>query len=415
MDEALKLYSWHGMLTEKIKATNIKSRADSRKHAPFADEDRKLVYWVNWGQIKKTGRWRRAHFRHYPKNSAVKHFCSKSIVEEIEKRDQNKGESVKHKLVKDYLTVLLKRMVSEGSSAIWSFIDKRISQYPLIGNLLSDVVDIKQEYPIKTPFGKEYKLDIALIGDKIKNKPIILGAIEIEFNHEFELLKCLICKSSGFPLFSIDITEVNENDITEEWCKSTLLETTMISEDERRRNYIYIHDMLYPVYVEIPKDVLKKTRHQYVVFVDDEKHDDLFKLLNALKSALKINDEKLVIQQVNCSNKQMISVQENEGSIAGHDWASYNTKRYIRISLDRPKIKRGNLYKYHLAMASLLNSHFETLVGYKYRRGIKNDNPDEHIWSVWGKQTNGFGNIPILPKHVSEPVRSIMDILKELK
>ena len=195
MDEALRLYSWHGVLTEKVKATEIKSRADARKHGPYADEDRKLVYWVNWGNLKKTNRWRRAHFKHYPKNSSIKHYSSKNIVDEIEERDQKKGESVKHKLVKDYLTALLKRMIAVGSPAKWYFVDNRISHFPLMGNLLSDVIDVRQEYPIQTPFGKEYKLDIALIGAKILKKPIILGAIEIEFNHEFELLKCLICKS----------------------------------------------------------------------------------------------------------------------------------------------------------------------------------------------------------------------------
>ena len=414
MDEALKLYSWHGELIEKVKATEIKSRADARKHGLFADKDKKLVYWVNWVKLGKTNRWRRAHFKHYPKNSSVKHYSSKNIFDEIEERDQKKGESAKHKLVKDYLTALLKRMIADGSPATWSFVDKRISQFPLTGNLLSDVIDVRQEYPIQTPFGKEYKLDIALIGATILKKPIVLGAIEIEFNHEFELLKCLICKSSGFPLISIDITEVNEHDITEKWCELTLLETTKTSGDDRRRNYIYIHDMLYPVYVDIPENVLKETRHQYIVFVDDKKHDQLLKCLITLKEALGINGNEVLIQPQNCTNEQTLSAQKNEGSIAGHDWASYNTKRYIRVTLDRPKIKSGNLYKYHLTMANLLNSYFETLVGYKYRLGETNYKPDEHIWSVWQKQADGGGRVRILPKHVSEPVRSIMDILKQL-
>ena len=415
MDEALRLYSWHGVLTEKLKATEIKSRADARKYGPYADEKKKLVYWVNWGRLRKTDRWKRAHFKHYPKNSSTKHYTSQNIINEIDERDQRKGESIKHKAVKDYITALLKRMISERSPAKWSFVDKRISHFPLTGNLLSDVIDIRQEYPIQTPFGKDYKLDIALIGAKIREKPIILGAIEIEFNHEFELLKCLICKSSGFPLISIDITEVKENEITEKWCESTLLETTMTSGDDRRRNYMYIHDMLYPVYVDIPENILKETRHQYIVFVSNEKYEQLLAWLNTLKESLGINGNDVLIQPVNCNNDQMLSMLENEGSIAGHDWASYNNKRYIRIKLNRPKIKSGNLYKYHLAMANLLNSYSETLVGYKYRLGEINYKPDEHLWSVWQKQDNGGNRVRILPKHVSEPVRSIMDILKHLE
>ena len=65
-------------------------------------------------------------------------------------------------------------------------------------------------------------------------------------------------------------------------------------------------------------------------------------------------------------------------------------------------------------MANLLNSYFETLVGYKYRLGETNYKPEEHIWSVWQKQADGDDRVRILPKHVSEPVRSIMDILKQL-
>jgi len=414
MDEALKLYSWQGFLTEKVKATEIKSRADLRKHGSlFADKDKKkLVYWVNWGKLEKTNRWRRAHFKHYPKDSSVKHYPSQNV--EIEERQKKKGESPKHKLVKDYLVTLLKRMIANGKPAIWSFVDPRISQFPLTGNLLSDVIDVQQEYSVQTSFGKMYKLDIALIGEKIRNKPIILGAIEIEFNHEFELLKCLICKSSGFPLISIDITEVKENEITEKWCESTLLETTTTSGDDRRRNYVYIHDMLYPVYVDIPDDILKETRHQYIVFVNDEEYEQLLKWLNILKESLGINGNEVLIQPVNCNNDQMLTMLRNDGSIAGHDWASYNNKRYIKVNLDRPKIKSGNLYKYHLIMANLLNSYFETLVGYKYKLGVTNHNPDDHIWSVWHKQANGGSRIKVLPKHVSEPVRSIMEILKQL-
>jgi len=98
-----------------------------------------------------------------------------------------------------------------------------------------------------------------------------------------------------------------------------------------------------------------------------------------------------------------------------HDWRDYNDSRRIRISLDKPLEKTGVLYKYHLVMARLLNCHFETLVGYKYDLGIKNTKPDEHLWSVTRKIDGELKQLTLLPKHISEPVSSILGVLNDIQ
>ena len=414
MDEALKVYGWRGILAESLKATEIKSRADARKLGPFADHDHKRVLWVNLGVTKETGKIRKRHFRHYPKNSG-KTGGYRSVNEEMDEREKARGESSKHLRVKDSLFKIFERMVKEKQPARWSFVDKRISEFPLSGNLLSEVVSIEREYSIHTPFGKKYELDIALLGQKVREQPIILGGIEIEFTHEFEMLKCLLCKSLGFPLVCLDITEVSENEITEKWCEERLLETTTNSDDALRRNYIYIHEMLYPVYMDIPSNILKENRHQYVIFCKDREFDKLVNWLKELKVLLGIQDNTILIQPVNCTNDQMRKIIENEGSIAGHNWRDFNGSRFIRVNLDKPVTKSGPLYKYHLLMAHLLNGYFETLVGYKYRCGVSNKQLDDHVWKILRFESNQLRHISILPKHVSEPVISILAILSNLQ
>lgn len=414
MNEALRVYSWNGVLVDKVDATDIKSRADARKLGPFADSERRRVTWVRWSQIVKTGRWRRAHFRHLPKHNTETNI-RKELGQEFERRESAKAESPEHFNAKEYLAGYLRDLLAAGRSLKWAFVDKRVSGFPLAGDLLSEVIDVKTEYPIHTPFGKDYKLDIALLGPTIAKKPIVLGGIEIEFTHEFEMSRCLVCKALGFPLFCIDISESATQAMSQSWLESALIETTTSSGDQRRRNYIYIHDALYPVYMDIPNSIAKDQRHQYIVFVRDNEFERLHDLLIKLKQALGIVGNEVLIQPVPCKNEQMLSMLQNEGSIAGHDWANYNQSKYIRVSLDRPVQKSGVIYKYHLAMASILNAYFETLVGYKFRSGLYNQEPEEPIWHVWLPDNGTAKKTPLIQKHVSEPLGSIISVLESLR
>lgn len=361
MEEAKLVFSWNGILSERINALNIKGREHARKLGFFVDDSNKLVYWKNWGTIEKTGRKRKPHFCHYPVGRSQR-FEVPDVQREFSEREQQKGETAKHKRAKEAIAELLRRLIREGQSINWSFNDPDASDFHFSGNLLADVVEVKTEYPVHTPFGRDYQLDIALLGERIAKHPIILGGIEIEFTHKFEMSKCLFCKCLGFPLVCVDIEELNESDISEEWAYSALIETTRDSNDGRRRNYIYLHDTLYPVYINIPSYITNDKRHQYVVFVGDESFDKLYSLLEKLKSYLGIKTTDVLIQPLQCKNEQMKSMLENEGSIAGPLWKDYNENRFLRINLDRPYSKKGAIYKYHLAMSSLLNAYFKTLV-----------------------------------------------------
>lgn len=414
MNEAVRVYSWRGILAESVKATDIKSRADARKLGPFADFQRKRLCWVRWSQLGIAGRWRRAHFRHLPKPSNMPKVRDE-VLAEFEKRNSAKSESGRHKKAKEHLAMYLRKLLADRRSLKWAFVDNRVSNFPITGNLLADVVDVQTEYFIHTPFGKDYKLDIVLLGSNIVNNPIVLGAIEIEFTHEFEMSKCLICKALSFPLVSIDITEPCEDDFSDQWIESKLVETTQTSLDERRRNYIYIHNMLYPVYMDLPFNADKHRRHQFIIFINDKHFENLLKHLRILKESLSLTDDDVLIQPVPCRNEQMLAMLQNEGSIAGHDWFAYNAWRYIRVTLDRPINKSGLLYKYHLAMARLLNSNYDTLVGYKYRTRIHNDEPDDPLWHEWVKGESGVKKVPVLPKQVSEPLCSIISVLETLE
>ncbi|PPD31124.1 MAG: hypothetical protein CTY19_14990 [Methylomonas sp.] len=212
MDEAIKVYSPDkGYLTETIRATEIKSHAHARKLAPLVDANKNLLYWVNWGALKKNGKHKVAHFRHYPRSS--QRNLGLAIIDEIQLRYTKSNESSKHRKAKDAIYDLLCEWVSEKRHLPWIFKDQEISDFMLSGDLLADALEIRKEFPIGTPFGTDYRLDIAVIGKTIGKLPIITGGIEVEFTHHFDFSKALICKSIGFPLISVDIEHLNESDI----------------------------------------------------------------------------------------------------------------------------------------------------------------------------------------------------------
>jgi hypothetical protein len=412
MKNALLLYSWRGLFQEEIEATAITSRSDARKLAPFVDFNHKQLLWVNWTYLPTDKRWRKAHFRHYPKGHG-KLSINRNISQEITKREKYISESDIHKSTKETIATFLRKLLDEQKGLTWSFLDKRNSSFSLSGNLLSNVVSVETEYAITTPFNKKYRLDIALLGEKIYNKQPVLAGIEVEFSNEFELLKCLICKAAGFPLLSVDLTDFDKNEITKKICIKRLLETTKNSGDKRRRNYVYIHNMLYPLFLDTPQELNLPETHQFIIFADDSKIEDIVDKLNILRRCLNLSKKSVLVQPVNCTNEQMKAMLENEGSIAGHDWRDYNDKRYIRLILEKPRNKKGNLYQYHIVMSNLLNSHYQTLVGYKYRSGIHNENVDEHTWGVYQPSKKQY--VSLVPKHVSEPVLSILNALEQLE
>lgn len=414
MKKALRLWSWDGQT--EIRATEIKSYQDARQKGPFVDHNNKRVSWVN-RYLKSNGRIKvSSHFKH-PNRYSWKN-CLTTMTKEVEHMRRLNNESPVHKSAKEKTVKVLEKLVHSQSELNWFFNNPQISDFTLSGNFLSGVTQVKKEHPLKTPFlDKEYRFDVALLGEAIGGRQQILGAIEFELTSRFESIKCLICKCLGFPLISIDLEGVKEDEITEDWCYKKLIETTSKSNNGLRKNFVYIHNMLYPVYMDIPETVRKDKKHQYIIFVDDNNFEKLYTDLQNTRDTFLLTDNQAKIEPVNRKriiNQAIESTLKNEGSIAGKIWEEYNDRRFFRITIDIPKQKSGNVYKFHLAMTALLNCYYDTLVGYKYERGLFNRD-DESKWYGMIRNGNSFERIPIIQKHVSEPIGLILRLLSDIK
>lgn len=413
METALRLFSWHGIKQETVLAGDIRSREDARKLGPFVDTSgRRVVHWRKPSFDDETGRRiRRAHFAHYPSNSGGKQFDSGSPRFDTDSFHIDKRMESRHGLAVAAIVSALRNLMARGRSADWAYTDSRISSdAPLSGNLLQDVNEIAVEYPYRiAAVDRSYRFDIALLGPNVGKSKAILAVIEVELTHAYDVEKCLVAKSLGFPLLSLNIDELEEDEISEAWAVETLLARTTSRSDRRRFNYIYLHDMLAPIFLDL--DFADK--HEYVVFVGDGKHEYACNQLKRLKAHLGFSpdDPAILIQQIGIRNDQSRKIADNEGSIAGRDWAAFNSSQYIRIVLERPRQKAGPIYLYHLQMAMLLNSCLNCLVGYKYSKGIKNKNPGEPLWNVSCRE---HGTTCRLPKQVSQPLSKILDELAQL-
>lgn len=416
---ALRVFSLRGLLVERIEASDIKSRADARKKWPFVDEEHRLLTWVrdSWANGHRK---RRQHFRHYASGTGGTKQFSDLVTTEINQIEKHKSESELHKRAKEKLAKCLRDFLQQGKVLPWYYTDKEASDFSLSGDLLSDVVEVALDsYQIKLPTGKVYRPDIALLGPKLKNCPLLLGIIELELSHEAEALKCLWCKATAAPVLTVDLQEASPTDITEEWCLDRLLHTTARTNDRRRRNYIFLHNMLYPVFSDIPADLLYDEQHQFLVFARDTDFEKLHKTIRILQQTLGLTDKDVLIQPVRLNTLEPSSLKmfENEGSIAGAEWREYSKHQYIRVALTRLTNKRGALYQFHIALANLLTLHFDSLVGYKIARRENNSNAESPLWvhKKWIAAENAFKNYRLLPKRVSEPVFRIMRFLDESK
>ena len=413
METALRLFSWHGIKRETVLASDIRSREDARKLGPFVDPSgRRVVHWRKPSFDEETRRRiRRAHFAHYPTNSEGKQFESGYLHSDTVSIENDKRKETRHGLAVAAIVSALQGLMAKGMSANWAYTDPRISNdATLSGNLLQDVIEIAVEYPYRlAAVDRSYRFDIALLGPKVGKSKAILAVIEVELTHAYDVEKCLVAKSLGFPLLSMNIDELDEDEISEAWAVETLLGRTTNRSDRRRFNFIYLHDMLAPVFL----DINFADKHEYVVFVGNGKHEFACNQLKRLKAHLGFSpdDPAILIQQIGIKNDQARKIAENEGSVAGRDWAAFNSSQYIRIVLERPRLKAGPIYLYHLQMAMLLNGCLNCLVGYKYSKGIKNKNPGEPLWNVSCRE---HGTTCRLPKQVSHPLAQILDELAKL-
>jgi len=415
-DTAIRIFSpVEGFLKEEIKSLHVKSREDARKIGPFCNSSKELMYWVNWG-TKQDGKKIKPYFRRYSEGkNAIQHFKQR-ITHEQQLTEKSKQKNI-HQKTQNTLLKALKKLLKKDIPIKWAFNDLRLTDFSLSGDLLSDVKTVEKEYKIIPPFINYYALDIALLGDRLYSKNIILGAIEIEHTHEVDLLKTLLCKSLGFPLFTINIKDISFEEITEEWCIKRLTETKYNSDDKRRRNYVYVHNMLYPVFLTGYEEWGFGDKHQYIIFANDQEIEKLSYHIDLLKKSLDLtgNEVKFVVVNRNPEDKGSNTMFENEGALTGENWKAYNSNKFIRLILKRPINKYGAIYKFHLVLTQLLALHIDCLVGYKFDTGESNFDWENPIWEVRRSEPNPNGPTNFIwhkkrfcPKRISEPIREII-------
>lgn len=408
MQEAIRIYSPEkGFGKEILKATEIKSHAHARKLAPFIDDTGEKMYWVSWGKEKSNGKPRVAHFKRYPHGS--QQTLAKELNDELTEKLKQSGESHLHKNAKQMIKQMLEEMILQHKHLPWAFKDDEISSFAMTGDLLAGAISIEIEHPISTPFGKDYRLDVAILGKKIAQHPVLLAGIELELTNKFDFSKALLCKSAGFPLISIDIAEVEEGEIDLDWARNALMETTQNSCDGFRRNYIYIHRLLSTVYIDIPREIVTTSRHQYVIFCD--KQQELSHNLERLQDALNLTNKQVHITSITNKNKQLETQIINAGKLAGEEWEKHNPNGYIQLTIDKPASKSGDLYHFHLVLAKLCNSIYDCLVGYKYETGPSYSNAKEYLWCTSHKVGGKLTVSNLAPKRVSEPVIKILNYI----
>lgn len=416
MNEALEFFSRKGELKSTVSARDIKSREDARKKFPLVTPTLplQLVTWVS-PSFENGKLRRRSHFRVVPgshRQGVIQH-----VKQEESERQHAIQESKAHRQAKDMIAAELSRRLRSKLAMPWCFKDEGASDFHLTGNLLLGASVISTEHTVKTPFGYDYRLDVAVLAPPVNQGPMILGGIEIELGHAFEGRKALIAKSQGFPLISIDITQMTLADITPEWAEHALTATTRSNEQGRRSTYIYLHDLLYPLYVQLPDFIDKERRHQFLVFAKDEELVKMMGWLKKLSEKLHLPKNTVTLAFVNAKSDQSQKMLENAGDVIGSGWREVNDHQCLRITVNRPssQVDEGvNLF--HIAMARLLLSHIDALVGYKYKNGILNDDSTEDIWvhHKWDAYKKTFERHRVLPKRLAEPASRLIEVLRGL-
>ena len=416
MDEAIVVFSRKGFLQTMIAARDIRSREHARKLWPLVSPGaaRQMVTWVS--PTFEGGRLlRRSHFRVLP---AQHTFNPKAHFDDEEaSRWRSAQESTKHRQAKELIAAELSRRLKAGLAMPWAFKDEDASDYPLEGNLLLGADGVTTEHPLETPFGSRFRLDVAVLGPPVQAQPMVLGGVEIELGHAFDGRKALIGKSLGFPLISIDITEMTLAELTPEWAQQVLTATTRSHEQGRRQTYIYLHDLLYPLYAQLPTFLDHEQRHQFLVFANDESLNKLVLWMNRLAAKLEYPKDAVAVALVNGKSEQSRKMLERAGQVVGPDWGEFNGQQCLRLTLPRPKGPDDlQAQRFHMTMARILLSQTDALIGYKYCNGVNNDHPEEDLWVAhrWDAELKTHTQHRVLPKRLAEPINRLIAVVWDL-
>lgn len=415
MDEAVVVFSRNGLFTTTVVARDVHSHEHARKLWPLVTPSvpHQLMAWVK--PSFEDGRCkRRSHFRMLPdaKNCGIAQF----FEQEEAARFKASKESPEHSKAKKLVAEALCGRLVNGLAMPWCFKDAASSQFPLQGNLLLGAKGVHIEERIKTSFGYEYRLDVAITSTPIHKNPIFLGGIEIEWCHQFDGRKALIGKSQAFPLISIDISGMTLDEITPEWANMALTATTHSSELGQRKTYVYLHDILYPLYVQLPSGLVKETRHQFLVFAPDKEITRLERWAKDLQVRVGLASSAMAVSVINAKSEQSKKMLRNAGQVVGADWQQVNSQRCLMLTVQRANPVDVPSHLFHLCMANLFLSHTDSLVGYKYMTGILNDDPQDDVWMhpKWNSETKRADYYRILPKRLAEPRSRIVDVLNSL-
>lgn len=418
MDDAIVVLSRKGLFKKSIRAMEISSREHARKLWPFVEPgpSRQMVTWVRASFYENGGLQRRSHFRLLP----IQRTLDLRIRFDEEERDRvsQAGESKKHSQAKELIAAELSRRLNQRLGLQWAFNDEGSSDYPLVGNLLLGADEVSVEQTLTTPFESTFRLDIALLGAGPQDSRMIVGALEIEFTHEFDGRKAMIGRSLGFPLISIDVTDMELEEITPAWAAAVLSDTTRNDEKGRRFTYVYLHDLLYPLYVQIPEFINPEKRHQYIIFSDEATLQKLAGWLRKLAELLEYPKNTVSISLVNATSDQAQKMLESAGAIVGPDWREFNERQCLRVTLP---LSRGPAdlqeNRFYMQMARLILMHGHAAVGYLYANGYHNDDPEEDIWIANRLDADSKKWLPhrVLPKRLSDPVERLIAIVEELE
>jgi hypothetical protein len=416
MDEAIVVFSRKGIFQITIAARDVRSREHARKLWPLVSPgaERQMVTWVS-PSFENGKLRRRSHFRVLP---AQHTFNPKAHFEDEETiRWRSVQESPEHSRAKELVAAELSRRLNAGLAMPWVFKDADASDYSLEGNLLLGADQVATEYPLETPFGSTFRLDVAVLGPPVQTELMVLGGVEIELGHAFDGRKALIGKSLGFPLISIDITDMKLDELTTEWAQQVLTATTRSHEQGRRQTYIYLHDLLYPLYTQLPAFLDDEQRHQFLVFADDKTLNKLVRWMNLLAEKLEYPKGTVAVALVNGKSEQSRKMLERAGQVVGPDWKKFNSQRCLRLTLPRPKGPADlQAHRFHMTMARILLSHTDALVGYKYCNGVDNNHPAEDVWVAyrWAADLKSHTKHRVLPKRLAEPISRLIEIVSDL-
>ena len=416
MNEAIVVFSRKGFLRTTIAARDVRSREHARKLWPLVSPGaaRQMVTWVS--PIVEGGRLlRRSHFRALP----AQHTFNPKARFDVEEANRWRSvqENPEHRQAKELVAAELFRRLKAGLTMPWAFRDEDASDYPLAGNLLLGADGVATEHPLETPFGSRFRLDVAVLGPPVRTEPMVLGGVEIELGHAFDGRKALIGKSLGFPLISIDITEMTLAELTPQWAQQVLTATTRSHEQGRRQTYIYLHDLLYPLYAQLPTFLDHEQRHQFLVFADDETLNKLVPWMNLLAAELEYPKIAVAVALVNGKSEQSRKMLERAGQVVGPDWREFNGQRCLRLTLPRPKGPADlQAHRFHMTMARILLLHTDALVGYKYCNGVDNDHPEEDVWVAhrWSADLKTHTQHRVLPKRLAEPINRLIAVVSDL-